>query len=214
MPDSLPERTRECASDQDGDDEGIRLLMVGRLTEKKGTLMAIDVFDEIVRRCPGLRLTIIGKGPLRDDIDARIMRSVSPSSIRIIDEMPNREIIEAMLGSDILLHTSITASDGDSEGIPNVVMEAMAHGLPVVASDNGGTAELVEERRTGLLFPEKDVEACISKLDWMIRNLKTADVDRMRDAAFMKVRKEFSIMSQTALLESIYSDLLRRDADG
>ncbi|HVQ09969.1 MAG TPA: glycosyltransferase, partial [Allosphingosinicella sp.] len=126
------------------------VLHVGRLVEKKGTAVLIEATAGI----EGARLIVIGDGPLRGALE----RQAGPS-VRFLGALPSDEVASWMRRASALAAPSLTAADGDAEGLPNVVVEAAASGLPVVATRHSGIPEAIIDGETGLLVPEGDSAA-------------------------------------------------------
>lgn len=134
----------------------LRLLAVGRLVEKKGFGVLLDA----VRRLTSpWRLAIVGDGPERAALERRAPGAVAFLGTVSHDDLP------ALYGSaDIVVVPAVVAADGDRDGLPNVVLEAMASGRAVVASDVAAIATAVDDGRTGLLVPPGDPEALAAAL--------------------------------------------------
>ena len=152
---------------EDGDPAGreVRLLSVGRLVEKKGQRHQIDACRALARRGRRFRLRIIGEGPLRPALAARIAQAGLGGSIELAGECAPAAVDAAYAWADVFWHTGIVDSQGDRDGLPNVVPEAMAHGLPVISSAAGGAAEAVRDGETGLLVDPADAEALASAVE-------------------------------------------------
>lgn len=136
------------------------VLFVGRLAEKKGVTYLI----EAMRQVEAL-LVIVGKGPLEEELQRQ---AVDMKEKIIFLGAKNHKELRVIYGSaDIFVAPSVTAGDGDQEGLPTAIMEAMASELPVVASKSGGVEYLIQDGVTGLLCEEKNVQQladCINKL--------------------------------------------------
>jgi colanic acid/amylovoran biosynthesis glycosyltransferase len=149
------------------DTGGLRLVSVGRLVEKKGFEYAIRAVARLGPRLPGLRYDIIGDGPLAERLHILAEALGAGRWIRFRGWRPNSEVAEALARADALLAPSVTAANGDQEGIPVSLMEAMASGVPVISSHHSGIPELVRNGETGLLAAEGDVDglaACVQRL--------------------------------------------------
>ncbi len=139
------------------DDDTIRLLSVARLVEKKGVEYAIRA----VARLRGaterrIEYRILGDGPLRHELEELVRELEVGDSVQLAGEADERGVREAMLDSDIFVAPSVVAEDGDMEGVPVSIMEAMASRLPVVSTVHSGIPELVHDGISGLLVPERD----------------------------------------------------------
>ncbi len=185
----------------------MRLIMVGRLVEKKGTLFGINIFNKLCAKFNNLKLYIVGSGPQKDAVLMAVRQSRFAERIAFYGELSNDKVLKLMNRCHLLLHPSITAPDGDQEGVPGVVMEAMANRLVVVASDHGSMAEIVEHKKTGILFKEADIDDAITKTSFAIRNI--GRLDALRDKALEKVRGAFNVIDETAKLEAVYDFVLK-----
>lgn len=180
------------------------ILHVGRLVGKKGTALLIDAAE---RLRSGARIVIIGDGPLRRALERR----AAGLPVTFLGERPADEVVEWMRRAWLLAAPSLTAADGDREGLPTVVVEAAASGLPVVGSDHSGIPEAVVDGRSGFLVPEGDVGALATRIDALcaLPDLRA----RMSAEARALAEARFDLARQTRILEGHYDRLLsaRRD---
>ncbi len=142
----------------------VRIVMAGRFRPAKGHELAIRAFAEFVRHFPGASLDFIGSTDKPEhhrreqDLQAFVARLGLTASIRFRGEMAVEALAEEFANADICLQTSVFIPEvGQVEGVPNTILEAMATGLPVVATRHGGIREAVIHERTGLLVEEDDV---------------------------------------------------------
>ena len=142
----------------------IKILTIGRFVEKKGIRYGIEAVGTVMREHADLEYRIIGDGPLRNDVEDIISNMNLRGKVILLGWKSQKEIIDFIKDSDILLAPSVTGQDGDQEGIPVVLMEAMAMGIPVVSTDHSGIPELVKDGVSGFLAPEKDVAALADKI--------------------------------------------------
>ena len=148
----------------------VKILTVGRLVEKKGITYAIEAFSKIQERHQNTELRIIGDGPLKDEISGRIAELKLEDKIVMLGEQTKLAVIHEMMGADIFFLPSLTAENGDREGIPVSIIEAQATGLPVASTVHSGIPEAVVEGKSGFLVPEKDTEAMAERLITLITN--------------------------------------------
>lgn len=137
------------------------VLFVGRLAEKKGVTYLIRAMKEI-----DAMLVIVGDGPLRHELQVQA-EELEKGKVKFLGGKTHEELKVIFASADVFAAPSVTAKDGDQEGLPTVVMEAMASGLPVVASRSGGIPQLITDGVNGLLCEEKNVRQLkdnISKL--------------------------------------------------
>jgi colanic acid/amylovoran biosynthesis glycosyltransferase len=140
--------------------EPVRLLTVARLVEKKGVEYAIRAIAALRREMElPLRYQVIGEGPLRAHLEQLARELGVEDLVTLYGGGDQRLVARAMREAHLLLAPSVTASDGDMEGIPVALMEAMACGVPVVSTWHSGIPELVADGVSGVLVPEGDVMA-------------------------------------------------------
>jgi glycosyltransferase involved in cell wall biosynthesis len=154
----LPPLTAE-RRDADIDPANLRLLSVGRLVAKKGHAFQLDLCAELHRRGVAARLRIIGEGPERSRLEGRIRELGLVPFITLAGAQSPEAVDRAYLDADIFLHTGIVDPEGDRDGLPNVVPEAMAHGLCVISSPGGGASEAIAHENTGLIADPRDATA-------------------------------------------------------
>src|SRR5690606_6625899 len=146
-----------------------RILAVGRLVEKKAPHLTIEAFARIANRYPTAKLEIIGDGPLRKRCEALIDELDLRGRVVLHGVQSSDRVVAEMRRASIFVQHSITAPNGDTEGLPVAILEAMASELPVVSTCHSGIPEAVQHGVTGLLVPEGDVngmaEAMATLLD-------------------------------------------------
>ena len=190
--------------------EPTRILIVGRLVEKKGIPDAVAAFAEARRRYPNIQLRIIGDGPMREPILREISARDLGDSAVLLGGRSHDEVAEEMNRAHLFLLPSRTASDGDKEGIPNAIMEAMASGLPVLSTFHAGIPECVENEVSGLLVDEGDTAALADRLSRLLDH-----PDRWPDmgrAGRAKIEAEFNREVQAKRLISVYREIVGRNA--
>lgn len=129
---------------------------VGRSTPKKAVCVILLAFAEVVRRVPDARLELAGGDA--DPIAHQLTRSLDLShAVHFRGPMEHGDVLDLIRRSRCYVHPSVTAPDGDMEGTPVSVLEAMAAGVPVVSSRHGGIIDLLEATSAGILAPEFDV---------------------------------------------------------
>ena len=150
--------------------DSVKILFVGRFVEKKGARYAVEAFTEVVKECPNTEIRMIGDGPLKDDIATLVERLGIKDKVSLLGPLSANDVLKEMKDADIFFLPSVTADNGDKEGIPVSIMEAMATGLPVVSTLHTGIPELVAHGKTGFLVPEKDTLAMAGRLNELIRD--------------------------------------------
>ncbi len=152
---------RERGPEPDGT---VRLLSVGRLTEKKGFESAIPAVAALMRDRPGLQYEIAGDGHLREKLNALIDELGMRGRIRLLGWQDEDGIRAAFDRSHLFLLASVEGANGDVEGQGMVLQEAQAMGLPVICTRHNGFPESILDGRSGRLVPERDVSALSSTL--------------------------------------------------
>lgn len=137
---------------------GGRFLMVGRLVEKKAPFVSILAFSKLALEDPRVSLEIIGDGPQKDACLQLCKALGIEGRVIFSGAREHRYVLTAMASADCFIQHSVRAPDGDCEGTPVGVLEALGMGLPVVATRHGGITDIVKERHTGLLVDEYDAE--------------------------------------------------------
>lgn len=175
-------------------------IMVGRLVEKKGQEYAVRAIALCYDRDPAvdIKLVMIGDGPL----DAKLRQIKQELGIDSLVELRGSQTREgvaaALLAADGFLAPSVTGGDGDMEGIPVVISEAMSAGLPVISTRHAGIPEVVEDEITGILVAERDVEGLADAISRIARDQELAT--RLGDAGRDKIVSEFDIERWNDLL--------------
>ncbi|WP_152983828.1 glycosyltransferase [Peribacillus muralis] len=134
----------------------VRILSVARLVEKKGFLTLLKAFQRIHQENPRATLHIIGTGEVEEKIRVFINENRLNDHVFLRGPMNSNQISKELRDCHLFCLASETGEDGDVEGIPNVLKEAMASGVPVISTFHGGIPELIEHKKTGYLVPEKD----------------------------------------------------------
>jgi glycosyltransferase involved in cell wall biosynthesis len=181
----------------------VSVLSVGRLESKKG-------FDDLVRasrrlRNDGLevRVKIIGEGSQGAALESLIEDLDMEGTIRLMGAVSHEKVIEQMRTSTIFALASRETPDGDRDGIPNVLLEAAAVGLPIVATDAGSIPEFVNHDATGCLVPQNSPDALADALATLVSDAELQN--RLRRKARQKVETEFEITNQTGQLLSLFA---------
>lgn len=173
------------------------VLHVGRLVEKKGTALLLDAMAQVEGE-----LAVIGEGPLRRRLERRAAALGISRRVRFLGNLPPDAVAAWMARAWLLAAPSVTAADGDSEGLPTVLAEAAAASLPAVASDHSGLPEAVVDGETGFLVPEGDAQALATRIATL---LLAPDLRlRMGAAARRMAEERFDSGKQAAALETLY----------
>lgn len=187
--------------------EGItRILFVGRFTEKKGADIAIKSFADARKKHKNIELTMIGDGPEMSSLKNLITNMDLNNYVHLIGNQSHDRVIAEMLRSHIFLLPSMTARNGDKEGIPNALMEALATGMPVISTYHAGIPELITHGKSGYLVEEKNLTALSEALKYLIEHQELWALFGKNGRK--QVEDEFNIYKQTDKLEEIYNKLI------
>lgn len=148
----------------------IRLISVCRLVEKKGIEYAVKAVASLAKRGVAVRYDIVGNGPSKPAIENLVQNLGVESVVTLHGEKAKADVIRVLEESDVMLAPSVTAANGDQEGIPVALMEAMAMGLPVISTWHSGIPELVRDGECGFLVPEKDANALAERIGYLIEH--------------------------------------------
>ena len=188
-------------------DEPVKILTIGRLVEKKGHEYAIRAIARSLSEHSNLEYTIAGSGPLEASLKKLVKDLRIESCIRFRGECNRAEVQELFAECHIFVLSSITSSKGDKEGIPVVLMEAQAVGMPVVSTLHSGIPEGVLDGKSGFLVPEKDIESLYEKIGYLIAHPeKWPELGRQGRSW---VEKQFNQPVLDMELESIFEKLLK-----
>lgn len=187
--------------------ERLGLISVGRLVEKKGLGDALQAVARLVGEGLALGYDIIGDGPLRDRLERQAQALGLAGVVRFHGALDQGRLPAWLDRADVLLAPSVTASDGDQEGIPNVLKEAMAAGLPVVSTRHSGIPELVEHGVTGLLAEEHDPAGLAGCLRRLIE--EPGLWQPLTQAARERVERDYDIERQNDMLVELYREVAR-----
>jgi glycosyltransferase involved in cell wall biosynthesis len=134
-----------------------QLLSVGRLVEKKSPLSTLRAFALAHRQLPGLRLDMVGDGPLLGAARAFVAEAGLDQAVTLHGALPHDRVRELMSRAQAFLQHSVVATSGDCEGLPVAILEAMSAGVPVISTWHSGIPEAVEHGTHGLLAAEYDI---------------------------------------------------------
>ena len=145
-----------------------KVVTIGRLVEKKGIRYALEAIARLVASGRNVNYFVVGDGRLRGNLECLIEDLGIEKHVQLLGWRNQEEVIQLFQTMHIIVAPSITAANGDQEGIPNVVKEAMALGLPVISTWHGGIPELVEDGVSGFLVKERDVDSLADRLSYLV----------------------------------------------
>ncbi|MBC3538503.1 glycosyltransferase [Rufibacter sediminis] len=188
-------------------DKKIRdFISVGRMVEKKGHIDGVKAIEQLLNKYPDLSLKIIGDGPLLEEVRLYVEQHALKSHVHILGSVSHAETKRQFYEADAFLLCSKTASNGDMEGVPTVLMEAQFLGLPCVSTKHSGIPEVIPENNQWLLANEGDVDS-ISKAIEALLNAPYEVVHTAAVEARRKVEVEFDQFKEAEKLKEIYLNI-------
>lgn len=184
------------------DNGPINILSVGRLIEKKGFEYLVDACAILAEAGLSFRCQIVGDGPLWEALQARINRHGLQNQVVLRGALQQAQVLELYQESDIFVLACVVAGDGNRDGLPVVLTEAMSCQLPVITTPVTGIVDLVEHKRTGLLVRERDILALAEALKCLIEDKKMRE--QLGQQARQKILEDFQIQRNTAKLAETF----------
>src|SRR5438132_6924303 len=189
-----------------------RMMQACRLIPKKGVATSLRAFAIFKKDNPHAEFFIAGKGPLQPELEMLAAGLGILKDVHFVGFLPERKLMELYASSHMFLHPSETPPDENQEGIPNSVLEAMATGLVVAATQHGGIPEAIEHGRSGWLVPEEDHIALSNAMQEMTSSPRA--LIEMGWRAREAVVRHFEQDVQTRLLESFYEEAIAMRSEG
>jgi len=189
-----PEETRQKAG---WDTNHTILISVGRLEEIKGIRYLIDAINIIKRKKLDTKLIIIGDGPQKKDLELQAEKLKLDHYVEFMGSLPHEKVLEYMAASDIFVLPSL------NEGFPNVCLEAMASGLPIIATNIGGMSEIVEDGTNGYLVEPQNSVQIAGKVEKLVADNDLRE--KFANESKMKV-KNYELNLIVEKIEKVYLD--------
>ena len=153
----------------------ITLLFIGRLADKKGIQYIIKAMVNITSKNNDVNLIICGDGPLRKELQQQVKYMKLENFVRFTGFISDNEKIDYLRLSDILIVPSIVTDSGDTEGLPVVILEGLAAGKPIIASDVSGVKDVIKDGWNGFLIEQKNPEQIVDKIFTLINTPATVN---------------------------------------
>jgi colanic acid/amylovoran biosynthesis glycosyltransferase len=186
--------------------DSVRILTIARLTKMKGIEYSIRAIAALIKNNYNIEYIVVGSGELKEELQTLTSDMGIDNNVKFVAAVSQDKIFELLNNAHIFLLSSIILDSGQEEGIANVLKEAMASGLPVVSTYQGGTAELVVDNVSGLLAPIKDVDALANKLEYLIGH---PDLwPEIGQNARIAAAKNFDSVKLNIKLENVYRKLV------
>ncbi len=192
-------------------DRPLRLLQACRFISKKGLDVTLEACVRLKERGWTWRLDLLGDGPERASLEALAARLGIADWVAFPGFMPNAILMQRLPEYDLFLHPSRTTAEGDREGIPNALLEAMGQGIPVVSTRHSGIPEAITHRENGLLIERAGPEQLATEIDILLRDPDT--YRRLSQGAYRRIKEEFSTESCIQSLEASYREAITLSAE-
>jgi colanic acid/amylovoran biosynthesis glycosyltransferase len=186
----------------------LKLLTVARLVPKKGIRYALEAVNKLKKLESDKKITynIIGQGENRPQLEQLVVELGLNDTVNFLGAKPRKEVIFHLKKSHLFLHPSVTALNGDQEGTPTVIIEAMASKTPVISTYHSGIPEIIDDGETGWLVPERDPATLANKLEVALSD--AVDLKKIADESRKKIETEFNVNKLTEELFELYSNLI------
>jgi colanic acid/amylovoran biosynthesis glycosyltransferase len=205
--DQFPFRERSAP-----ENDAWRLVQACRLIEKKGLDDALHAFATFRAAHPAAKFTIAGEGPLLADLQRLSQELGIADAVAFAGFLKGGDLCRLFHEAHLFIHPSRITADGNQEGIPNAMLEAMATGLPVIATLHGGIPEAVRNESTGFLVAERDRDGLLQALHRLTNDASVWS--KMSLAASADVQEHFEAAAQIRKLEDIYAEAVTICAPG
>jgi len=188
----------------------VKFLIISGLVPNKGHMFLLQAFRKAYRKNKNITLTIVGDGPLK----SMIYGYVSQNGLNDFVSMPgfvtygSDEHLKTLDAHDVFIHPCVTDVNGDKEGIPGAIVEAMAAGLPVISTYHGGIPYIIESEKTGLLVNEHDVNA-LSETILTLANSVELQRNYGKSGQSYAI-SNLDLFDKEKELEGIYEELINR----
>ncbi len=187
------------------DKERVDFLQISNFVPKKGHFDTLLAFRRLVDKFPHVYLTLVGEGPTQSECQILAEKLNLNNNVKFPGKVEHLEVKTLMNSADVFVHHSITPTDKSEEGIPTVIMEAMACGLPILSTYHAGIPELVQDGINGFLANEKDIDQYYENMEKILHT----DVSQMSQSSRNMVEEKFNLRAQNEKLYEIYYNIVR-----
>jgi colanic acid/amylovoran biosynthesis glycosyltransferase len=194
---------RESIKNKVAQKKTLTFLQVSNFVEKKGHKYTAQAFHRFLPHYSKSQLIFAGDGPTRLQTEKLCQNLGLNGRVSFLGKVAKPQVIDLMRQADIFLHHSVTAKNGDQEGIPTVIMEAMATGLTVLSTRHSGIPELIEDGVDGYLVDERDINSYAERLASLVNGQPETGL-----RAAEKIRNQFNIDKQNKVLGDIYWSII------
>ena len=178
------------------------LLSVGRLCEKKGFPYLLQACQILKQKGCQFHCKIVGYGPMKEELEKLIETLEIGDIVSLVGQLAQDEVIKLYAKADIFALPCKITDEGDRDGIPNVLIEAMAMEVPVVSTDISGISELIEHKVNGILIPEKDPKALADELEQLLTQPQL--IQQLKKSSRNKVLRQFSLDKNIKQIKDLF----------
>ena len=182
-----------------------QIVSVGRLTPKKGFPELITFFHKLLMQCPDTKLVIVGDGEDRSQCEQLIGKLELTDRVMLLGWAEPHQALQKIAESACFVLNSVTPENGDKEGTPVVVLEAMALATPIVATAHGGITDLIEQGKTGYLYREHDADGFITSIKKVLNEIDTTNkiVKNARELAQLTGNAQVQNLNLVTIINSV-----------
>jgi colanic acid/amylovoran biosynthesis glycosyltransferase len=180
----------------------IRLITIGRLGPTKGHEYALEAVRDLVESGYSIEYRIVGDGALLQTLAEHVDELGLGAVVKFDGSVSSDSIVRLLCDADILVAPSIVAPTGQTEGVPNVLKEAMASGVPAIGTMVGGANELIDHGRNGYLVPQKDPKAIADCVRTIIAHQE--DMPKILSRARQSIEQDYNLKQLNGDLEDAY----------
>ncbi len=182
------------------------LMMVGRMVEKKGFRYALEAIKFLSDTGVSVHLDLYGKGPLEKRLKKMARNFDVEDKVTFHGYVPIEQVKNEHKNHSVLLAPSVTAADGDEEGLPNTILEAMASGTLVVAADHAAICEVLSHNKTGKVVPERNARAIADSVQNILSNGN--HTEEIKQNARAIIEKDFEVTNVVEQIENLYTKVI------
>ncbi|MDJ0705007.1 MAG: glycosyltransferase [Leptolyngbyaceae cyanobacterium MO_188.B28] len=186
------------------------ILSVGRFCEKKGFPYLFEACHSLKQKGLRFHCGIVGYGPLQEQFERQIEDLGIADVVTIIGQLTQDQLIEYYRQTDIFVLPCQVTEDGDRDGIPNVLLEAMAMRAPVISTDISGISELITSNQNGILVPEKDPHALSIELERLLQQPQLRAL--LGQAGQWKVHQDFALEANVKQVKDLLLQSIRQSS--
>jgi glycosyltransferase involved in cell wall biosynthesis len=185
--------------------DAFTILTVARLVEKKGIKYGILAIKGLIKEFPELQYRIVGSGPLENELKEVVKSLNLENSVKFLGSLDGDSLMNELNRATIFILPSVRAKNGDMDGIPVSLMEAMYLQIPTISTTISGIPELIENRKEGFLAEQKNIEQLANAMNFFLEDCDLRI--KMGENGRKKIEKEFNIHKEIEKLLKIWKGL-------